>query len=361
MRRCIRVFTALILCIGIGGSLSAAPLENSVSHAPSAVDARSQLIAAAGKYEHTPYRYGGIDRRGLDCSGLVCLSFQDALGIAVPRSAAALYSWAEKIQIEDAAPGDLVFFKTGSDGTISHVGIFVGNGRFIHSASEGPVTGVMYSSLDERYWARTFAGAGRALPAAGSGASPESGKSAATQEKKSKDQQQKNDSKGSSQILVGIAAAPTWGTFLADSTVIRGAAGHIHLGAQPFRAPIIFGIEARPEWDGMLGVFRVPFTLSLGFGNKWCIFGGPSLSFGDASLSASGESRHYSGGMNWFGAAGIYAAPFAFKFGSSELSPYGELAWQSYFSDGNSKNIGADLAACVRFSTGLRYTWKKNI
>jgi len=160
------------------GQLAAAPLDTGFALAPKESasqaekdaayqEARSRLLAAAGKYEHTPYRYGGKDRKGLDCSGLVALSFLDALGISVPRSAENLYSWVEKVPIDNAQPGDLVFFRTTKTNKISHVGIFTGDGRFIHSASEGPVTGVIYSRLDEKYWSRTYAGAGRAFPAVG--------------------------------------------------------------------------------------------------------------------------------------------------------------------------------------------------
>jgi len=345
-------------------SLSAAPLDNGFALAPPAVaspaektaafrEARLQVLAAAGKYEHTPYRYGGLDRRGVDCSGLVYLSFRDALGVSVPRNTWSLYSWVEKIRVEDAIPGDLLFFMTTGNGAISHVGIFVGDGRFIHAASEGPVTGVMYSNLEERYWSRTFAGAGRALPEAGTTVGGVKNKKPAMAQNKQENR-----------ILIGFAAAPTWNTFSTsvdgNINVIRGAAGQFRLAAavEPFGKPMIFGMEFRSEWDRALGVFRLPFTLSWGFSDKLRFFAGPAISFGSAALTVSGETRHYTGGTNWFGAAGITAAPFAIKIAGNELSPYAELAWQTYLSNNARHNLGADLAAGFRFSTGIRYTWK---
>ncbi|MDR3122636.1 MAG: C40 family peptidase [Treponema sp.] len=125
-------------------------------------DARAQLIRAAQKYRGLPYRYGGMDRRGLDCSGLVFLSFRDSLHIEVPRRAEDLYHWTERLEQDQIQPGDLVFFQ--QNGRIFHVGIYIGEGWFFHSASSGPKTGVMYSRLDEGFWSRSFAGAGRALP-----------------------------------------------------------------------------------------------------------------------------------------------------------------------------------------------------
>jgi len=120
---------------------------------------------------------------------------------------------------------------------------------------------------------------------------------------------------------------------------------------------MILGAEIRPEWDSALGVFRLPFTLSWGLSDRIRIFAGPVLSFGDAALSVSGKSRPYSGGTNWFGAAGITISPFAIKIARTDLAPYGELAWQSYYKKNNDINLGADFAAGFRFSTGLRLTW----
>jgi probable lipoprotein NlpC len=349
---------ALVFCT-ISLPLSAAPLDNGFALAPPAMaspsekaaafrQARLQVLAAAGKYERTPYRYGGLDQRGLDCSGLVYVSFRDALGVKIPRNTWGLYSWVEKIPVENANPGDLLFFKTSGNGAVSHVGIFVGGRRFIHAASEGPVTGVIYSSLDERYWSRTYTGAGRVLPGADTGSGVSNKKPAKAQNK------QEN------RILMGFALAPTWNTFYADDNVIRGAAGHFRLAAAvtPFGQPMIFGAELRSEWDRALGVFRIPFTLSWGVSDKVRVFAGPVVSFGDATLDVFGETRQYTGGTAWFGAAGITVAPFVAKIDGNDLSPYGELAWQSYSSNNAHRNFGADFAAGFRFSTGIRYTWK---
>jgi len=183
-------FAVLIFC---AGHLGAAPLESGFALAPNASasaaekaaayqEARSRVLIAADTYIRTPYRHGGVTRNGLDCSGLVFLSFQDALEIAVPRRASNLYSWVNKIPIEEAQPGDLVFFRTTGTSRITHVGIFTGDMHFIHSASRGPVTGVIYSSLEERYWSRTYAGAGRVLPEAEKGG--HTGKKKSTKEKK---------------------------------------------------------------------------------------------------------------------------------------------------------------------------------
>ena len=145
----------------------AAPLNGNYPLAPgvTAAEARQKVIEAGKKYEGTPYLYSGMTERGLDCSGFIYVSFYDALGVSLPRSAARLYSWVERISIKDAQPGDLVFFRTGTSRSITHVGLYLGDLNFIHSASSGRVTGVIYSKLTEQYWAHAYAGVGRALPA----------------------------------------------------------------------------------------------------------------------------------------------------------------------------------------------------
>ena len=139
------------------------PIQERPLQGVSADEARLMLITAAQSLLGTKYRYAGLDRNGLDCSGFVFLSFMEGLNYAVPRTSESMYAWAEKINTEELAPGDLVFFITSGQ-RISHVGIYTGDGGFIHSASRGPNTGVIYSRLDESYWRRTYKGAGRALP-----------------------------------------------------------------------------------------------------------------------------------------------------------------------------------------------------
>jgi hypothetical protein len=161
-------------------------------------------------------------------------------------------------------------------------------------------------------------------------------------------------------LLIGIAAAPSWNGFLEDGHIIRGGAAQIRLGAEArsFKYPMLFGLELRPEWDGALGVFRMPITVSWGFDDKFRIFAGPAFSIGDAVLKTPGGDRRYTGGTSWIGAVGITGAPFSMQVPGGDLAFYGEFAWQSYFSeDGADRNWNADFAAGLRFSTGLRYTW----
>jgi probable lipoprotein NlpC len=127
-------------------------------------NARAAVVSRAFGYSGSPYVTGGSDSSGFDCSGLVFRVYKDALGASLPRTVRALYAYCEPIGRDDLQEGDLVFFDT--TGGLSHVGIYSGEGRFVHSASEGRETGVIESALSEGYWSRTYSCAGRVLPPA---------------------------------------------------------------------------------------------------------------------------------------------------------------------------------------------------
>ncbi|GHT48060.1 glycoside hydrolase [Spirochaetia bacterium] len=120
------------------------------------------LINYANTFLGTPYKAGGTTRKGMDCSGFLFTTVQDSLHIKFPRTASDMFNKCARIKEGPVMRGDLVFFYTAGK-KISHVGIYLGDGNFIHSASDGPKKGVIISNLSESYWSRTYGGAGRFL------------------------------------------------------------------------------------------------------------------------------------------------------------------------------------------------------
>ncbi|MCA2026218.1 NlpC/P60 family protein [Enterobacter sp. K16B] len=101
----------------------------------------------------TPYRYGGMSRGGVDCSGFVLMTFRDKFDLQLPRETRKQAEIGTEIDKDDLLPGDLVFFKTGSGESGLHVGIYDTDNQFIHASTS---RGVMRSSLDNVYWRKSF-------------------------------------------------------------------------------------------------------------------------------------------------------------------------------------------------------------
>lgn len=110
----------------------------------------------------TPYRSAGTDPAvGFDCSGFVVYVYRDVLGLQLPRTTHAQYDFPSRHTRRNAlATGDLVFFDTSGRG-VSHVGIYVGEGRFVHAPNRGGH--VRLDHLDDRYWKQRYLGARRVL------------------------------------------------------------------------------------------------------------------------------------------------------------------------------------------------------
>jgi cell wall-associated NlpC family hydrolase len=127
-------------------------------------DVAARALAYARTQLGTPYRWGGADERGFDCSGLTRWAYA-ATGVHLPRTAETQLYATQRLTRDQLQPGDLVFFQICCQppDTITHVGIYAGNGRMIHAPAEGTV--VREEAIDTPYWRQHWAGAGRVLPA----------------------------------------------------------------------------------------------------------------------------------------------------------------------------------------------------
>lgn len=138
-------FLALLLML-MGGCSSTPPYGDFTAPDPRAglrAELYQQYLAWAG----TPYRLGGLDQRGVDCSGLVYRVYRDLYGRQLPRTTEAQADLGRKVGADELQTADLVFFKTGWK--TRHVGIYIGQGQFLHASTS---RGVMISSLKNPYW-----------------------------------------------------------------------------------------------------------------------------------------------------------------------------------------------------------------
>ncbi|MDR2484182.1 MAG: C40 family peptidase [Treponema sp.] len=113
---------------------------------------RQSIIETAKLYQGVSYRYGAESPKGFDCSGFVRYVYRTAAGIEIPRSSRSIWASGQSIQITEAQPGDIVVFATRTGGTVDHVAILLDNNSVIHAVSQGPKTGVIISSLADRYF-----------------------------------------------------------------------------------------------------------------------------------------------------------------------------------------------------------------
>lgn len=122
------------------------------------VGVHDTLMQEYHEWAGTPYRFGGENRDGIDCSALTQRIFKEQFNYALPRTAGEQMKKGRRISRAALKPGDLVFFKPTR--RLNHVGVYLGNGSFMHASSS---QGVMISQLDSHYWARRYVQARRPL------------------------------------------------------------------------------------------------------------------------------------------------------------------------------------------------------
>lgn len=140
-----------------GTPVSAATLKNSANYQGASL--AKQIIATAKQYIGVPYVWGGTSPSGFDCSGLTYYVFKRH-GITLNRNSASQYQHGTYVSKSNLQPGDLVFFANTYREGISHVGIYIGDGQFIHASSS---QGVTISFLSNSYWSSHYYGARRVL------------------------------------------------------------------------------------------------------------------------------------------------------------------------------------------------------
>ena len=153
------IVTIALLAAGCAGTPTQEPRADGRARAASG-DVRNSIAQLALSMVGVQYRYGGADpREGFDCSGLVYYAYTSN-GQAVPRTSQAQFGAARKIPLTHAAEGDLLFFQDQEK--LSHVGIYLGDGQFVHAPSSGDT--VRVASIDAPYYQRHLVAVGSLLP-----------------------------------------------------------------------------------------------------------------------------------------------------------------------------------------------------
>ena len=130
----------------------------SLAQEPTVLTLRERVVQAGLEAIGTPYSWGGDDADGFDCSGLVLYVYREIAGLELPRTARAQRSEGKTVSArKELRPGDLVFFATRGRGVTSHVGIYIGQNKFVHAPRRG--TKVRVDDMKTAYWSKRYLGA----------------------------------------------------------------------------------------------------------------------------------------------------------------------------------------------------------
>lgn len=137
------VLTFILLLVGCGSN-------HALSNSNQVLD---RLESQHQQWRGTPYRLGGYDKNGIDCSGFVAKTFDQLFNIQLPRTTTAQSKTGQKIKQKQLQAGDLVFFKIANRGKLRHVGIYLSNNQFLHASTS---KGVIVSNLNNKYWQDSY-------------------------------------------------------------------------------------------------------------------------------------------------------------------------------------------------------------
>jgi lipoprotein Spr len=139
---------------------SAVPAKTTVRENDRPKKGDSDLYQEASSWIGVPYRYGGMDRSGIDCSGLAGIIYQEVYHISLPRTVDDLVDGGKPISGRHFREGDLLFFKNTRTGPADHVGIYLGGDKFIHASTS---SGVIISDFEDEFYRKKFITARRYL------------------------------------------------------------------------------------------------------------------------------------------------------------------------------------------------------
>ncbi len=324
--------------------------QNNISEAESRVF-REKLVTETKKYIGAPYVRGATGPNAFDCSGLIYTVAHDSIKYQLPRTVKAMYSYVKIVPDSEREPGDLVFFRTTGDGSISHVGLYIGNGQFISAVSDGPNTGVIVSSVREAYWKSHYAACGKFLPSANYNLMDSD--------------YEKNDvaeSEGADDSGDFVNRLFLMGTFTGDWSLFTEEQFMPNFRGISSEADIVYkgktlspGAGLMLRWNYGVGAFQLPVVFSLFFGNYVRAYAGPVFTIGECT--SPGTSKEIKSSI-FPGIMGITFNTPSFTKGQFKVQIIQDICYTIFNStSGAALSPLRSSAAGLEFCTGVRVTF----
>ncbi|MGL4981618.1 MAG: C40 family peptidase [Treponemataceae bacterium] len=342
-KKCFLVALLISLAMSLSSQIIDTPIKNP----------RGVLVKYARTFLGTPYLYGGVTAAGMDCSGFINTAVSDSLSIMLPRTTSQLFSETAIIAETDKQPGDILFFRTTGN-SVSHAGIYIGNNQFIHSASEGPRTGVIISSLNESYWAKTYLSARRFLVADANYSEEyqpvEVPKETATVVGK------KKEVPVSARFFIELGGSFAWNFYDTTEFSFNTVGGNItsHFVYKGWVVQPGIGLDVRIS--SLTNIIQMPLIFSLTLPPGFVrLYTGLVFTFGQAQIPKTSVNINVPIYPGIFGL--VFHMP-TIKMKSADLIFYQDISYTVYGSPLNSRvDLINSLASGLVFSTGLKFVF----
>ena len=336
---------------------------------------RDKFVAEAKKYVGCPYEYGSVGPNTFDCSGYVYYTAREAVGVQLPRTAKAIYNFVTQISDNEKEPGDLLFFKTTSSGSISHIGIYIGNNQFISAISDGPNTGVIVSSLNQDYWKGKYIAAGQFLSSGRQRSDPEGiGQNSKEGQNRNEENSGKTGSEENNQFIAKESSGAEketkdftqkinfdtslffdWSLITPRQFIFkyRGIDALFHASYETSVLEPGLGIGLR--FNTGLDVFQMPLILSLTVNDYVRFYAGPVFTFGTPTLIDTDMTIK---GSVFPGIIGASVSTPKLKIMDVGIQAVQDISWTVYNNAGGSAlNFTDSVAAGFVMYTGIRVSF----
>lgn len=324
----------------------------------SAQGKREALIKYSKQFLGASYQRGALGPNSFDCSGFIYVSAQ-GVGMQLPRTSQAMYNFATAIPDSERDKGDLVFFKTTNSGNISHVGIYLGDNKFIHCASDGPETGVIISSLNSSYWKNHYVGSGRILPpetpniaVAADEADFDNTKNNPPAPKTKKLAKKTDENSYSSDFELDFGTSLNWSVLTAKDFMLNFRGFEVQANIRIKSLELQPGIGAMLRYDTKMEIVQLPILFSLNFSDYLRAYAGPVISIGNPKIPGTDEKAKAS---IFPGIIGLSLQTPSWQAGRFTMALMQDIHYTVFNDTDNSAlNPKRSLASGLLFSTGLR-------